>query len=99
MGTKKLVPLWVRQYKVLEIVNSNVYKLALPTSLCLLHLVFNISILKPFRGTVIPPPNPIQIDGDLKYEVADIMAHRHAGQCRCLEFLVSFLGYDSSHNK
>ena len=79
VGTKKLAPLWVGPYKVLEVVNSNAYKLALPTSLYLLHLVFNISVLKPYCGTVIPPPNPIQIDGDLEYEVAEILAHRHAG--------------------
>ena len=73
--------------------------MALPTSLHLLHPVFNISVLKPYHGTVIPPPDPIQIDGDLEYEVAEILAHRHAGRCKHLEFLVSFLGYDSSHNE
>ena len=79
VGTKKLAPLWVGPCKVLEVVNSNAYKLALPTSLRLLHLVFNISILKPYCGAVIPPPNPIQIDGDLEYKVAEILAHRCAG--------------------
>ena len=79
VGTRKLAPLWVGPYKVLEVVNSNAYKLALPTSLHLLHPVFNISVLKPYHGTVIPPPNPIQIDGNLEYEVAEILAHRHAG--------------------
>ena len=77
MGTKKLAPLWLGPYWVLEVVNSNAYKLSLPTSLCLLHPVFNISGFKPYRGTVIPPPEPIQIDGDLEYEVAEILAHRH----------------------
>ena len=71
VGIKKLAPLWVRSYKVLEVVNSNVYKLALPTNLHLFHPVFNISVLKPYCGTVIPPPNTIQIDGDLEYEVAE----------------------------
>ena len=49
----KLAPLWVGPYKALEVVNSNAYKLALPTSFHLLHLVFNISVLKPYCGTVI----------------------------------------------
>ena len=97
--TKKLAPLWVGPYKVLELVNSNEYRLALPTSLHLLHPVFNISVLKPYCRIIIPPPNPIQINGDLEYEVAEILAHRHAGRCKHLEFLVSFLGYDSSHNE
>ena len=79
VGTKKLAPLWVRPYKVLEVVNSNAYILALLTSLGLLHLVFKISVFKPYHGTVIPPPNPIQIYGDLDYKVADILAHKHAG--------------------
>ena len=99
VGAKKSAPLWVGPYKVLEVVNSNDYKLALPISLHLLHPVFNISVLKPYRGIVKPPPNPIQIDGDLEYEVAEILAHRHASQCKCLDFLVSFLRYNSSHNK
>ena len=79
VGTKRLAPLWVRPYKILEVINGNMYKLALPNSLHLLHPVFNISILKPYCRTVIPPPNPIQIDGDLEYEVAKILAHRCAG--------------------
>ena len=99
VGTRKLAPLWVGPYKVLEVINIDVYKLALPASLCLLHPVFNISVLKPYHGTVIPPPNPIQIDGDLEYEVAVILAQKHASRCKHLEFLVTFLGYDSSHNE
>ena len=99
VGTKKLTPLWVGSYQVLEVINSNAYKLALPTSLRLLHPVFNISVLKPYRAAIIPPPDPIQIDGDLEYEVAEILAHRHAGRCKSLEFLVTFLKYDSSYNE
>ena len=99
VGTKKLGPLWVGPYKVLEVVNSNAYKLALPTSLHLLHLVFNISVLKIYRGIVIPPPNSIQIDYDLEYEVAEILPHRHAGRCKHLEFLVFILGSNRIHNK
>ena len=91
VGTKKSAPLWVGPYKVLEVVNSNDYKLALPISLHLLHPVFNISVLKPYRGIVKPPPNPIQIDGDLEYEVAEILAHRCAGGRKVPEFLVSLL--------
>ena len=42
VATKKLAPLWVGPYQVLEVVNSNAYKLALPNSLCLLQLVLTI---------------------------------------------------------
>ena len=98
-GTKKLAPLWIGPYQVLEVIISNAYKLHLPISLCLLHLVFKISVLKPYHGTIIPPPDPIQIYGDLEYKVAEILAHRRDGKRKCLEFLVSFLEYDSSHNK
>ena len=79
VGTKKLAPLWAGPYKVLEVVNSNAYKLAQPTNLCLLNPVFNISVLKPYCGTITPPPNPIQINSDLEYEVAEILAYRHTG--------------------
>ena len=98
VGTKRLAPLWVGPYQVLEVINSNAYILALPATLLFLHLEFSISVLKPYHGTTIPPPEAIQIDGDLEYKFAEILAPRHAGRCKHLEFLVSFLGYDSSHN-
>ena len=37
VGTQKLAALWVGPYKVLEVININAYKLALPTNLHLLH--------------------------------------------------------------
>ena len=39
------------------------------------------------------------IDDDLEYEIAEILAHRRAGRRKKFEYLVSFLGYDSSHNE
>ena len=46
------------------------------------------------------PPDPIELDTGPEFEVEAILHHRWVGRHRSkLEFLVSFLGYDSSHNK
>ena len=61
--------------------------------------MFNVSLLKRYNGFVIPPPDPVEIEGLDEYEVAHILAHRFAGRRKRLEFLVSFVGYDSSANE
>ena len=45
------------------------------------------------------PPDPIELDTGPEFEVEAILHHRRVGRRRSkLEFLVSFLGYDSSHS-
>ena len=61
--------------------------------------MFNVSLLKRYRSSVIPPPDPVKVKGLEEYEVAQILAHCYAGRRKRLEFLVSFVGYDSSANE
>ena len=42
--------------------------------------MFNVSVLKRYYGHVIPPPDPVDIDGLDEFEVEAIVAHRHVGR-------------------
>ena len=99
-GSRKLKPLWVGPYPVVRRVGENAYELKLPDALASLHPVFNVSVLKGYAGSVIPPPDPVELDTGPEFEVDAILRHRRVGRRRSrLEYLVSFLGYDSSHNE
>lgn len=98
-GSWKLKPIWIGPYRVEEVVGPNAYRLGLPEAFKRLHHVFNVSVLKRYRGSIIPPPDPVEVDGLEEYEVSSILAHRRSGRQKRLEFLVAFEGYDSSANE
>ena len=81
-------------------IGSNAYELNLQATLERLHPVFNVSILKRYKGQVLSPPDPIEFDTGPEFEVEAILCHQWVGNRRSkLEFLMSFLGYDSYHNE
>ena len=61
-------------------VGPNAYRLALPEAFKRLHCVFNVAVLKRYRGSIIPPPDPIEVEGLEEFEVSDILAHRRSGR-------------------
>ena len=58
----------------------NAYRLALPEAFKHLHLIVNVAVLKRYRGSIIPPPDPIEVEGLEEFEVPDILAHRRSGR-------------------
>ena len=70
--------------------------------LCAVHPVFHISQLKlshpnPFPDCIQSPPPPVNIEGELEYEIAEILNskldhHRHPP----LMYLVQWLGYEGN---
>ena len=99
-GSHKLKPLWVGPYQIVHACGNNAYELELPATLAKLHLVFNITLLKHYVGDVIPTPDPIKLNNGPEYEVDAILHHWRVGRwCTHLEYLVSFVGYDTSHNE
>ena len=63
-----------------------------------LYNVFNVKLLKAYKGSIVPPPDPIELDNELEYKVSYILCHHRHGRNKWLEFLISFVGYDASHN-
>ena len=79
-GSTKLKPLWVGPYQIVATVGANAVKLALPPALASLHPVFNIALVKRYVGTVIPAPDPVELDAGPEYEVGTILCHRSVGR-------------------
>ena len=99
-GSCNLKPLWVGPYKIVYTCGNNAYKLELPAMLANLHLVFNITLLNCYVGDVVPALDPIKLDNGPEYEVNAILYNWWVGWwCNCIEYLVSFIGYDTSHNE
>lgn len=84
-------------FKVLEAVNSRSFRLDLPVSMSRLHPVFHVSLLEPYQantlpGRVVPPPPPIEIEGESEYDVEEILDSRLFYRKR-LQYLVRWTGY------
>ncbi len=96
-GAMKLMPRYIGPFPVEDCVNEQAYRLKLPASMRL-HNVFHVSLLEPYRedGHYQPPPATVFIDGDVQYDVAEILDVRSKGAGR--QFLVHWEGYGSDHD-
>jgi transposase InsO family protein len=102
-GTRKLLPRWIGPFTILDRIGNLAYRLKLPESMSRIHPVFHVSKLKPYKagGRVQPPPVPIDIEGELEYEVERILDKRTLKRSRrsdSVEYLVKWLGYGHEHN-
>ena len=102
-GTRKLLPRWIGPFTILGRVGKVAYRLDLPEGMNRIHPVFHVSKLKPYKasGRVQPPPVPIEIEGELEYEVGRILDKRINKRSRrrdSVEYLVKWLGYGHEHN-
>jgi len=64
-------------FKILATIGTSAYKLALPPSMAI-HNTFHISLLEPYKDNQFPSqikeaPPPIQIEGEDKYELDEII--------------------------
>ena len=102
-GTQKLLLRWIGPFTILGRVGKVVYRLDLPESMNRIHPVFHVSKLKPYKasGRLQPPLVPIEIEGELEYEVEPILDKRINKQSHIqdsVEYLVKWLGYGHKHN-
>jgi hypothetical protein len=102
-GSPKLLPKFIGPFKVTARVGELAYKLELPDILQI-HNVFHVSRLRSFYddGRIQPPPLPIPIKGELRYEVEKVYAHRDVkvGKDRFRrEYLVRWKGCGVEHDE
>ena len=81
-----------------KVIGPNAYRFELPSSISQLHSVFNVKLLKAHKGSIVPTPDPIELDNESECEVSYILHHHRRGRNKWLEFLISFVGYNASHN-
>ena len=95
--SKKLCHKRIGPFKVVERVGELAYRLELPAT-ARIHPVFHVSLLSEVRKTYrkTPNPPPIDVEGELEYEVEEILdSRKFRGE---LKYLVKWKGYDPSHN-
>src|SRR5258705_7872035 len=100
--SKKLSKKNLGPYEVIAIPGSHSFTLRLPQHFCSIHPIFHISQLEPaepdpFPQRAQPPPPPVEIDGDIEYEVSEILdskLDRHFQGNSLLHYLVHWSGYE-----
>ena len=99
-GTRKLFPKYIGPYTITKTIGDRAYELDLPKNMRI-HNVFHISLLKEWKGGTLPhPPPPIEIDGELEWEVEEILLHREVkkGKTKRNEYYVKWTGYGPEHS-
>lgn len=71
-------PKFVGPFVVVRMVGTNACELDLPASMRV-HRVFNVALCKLYTGTL-ARPTPIEVDGELEYEIEAILNHRRSGR-------------------
>ena len=100
-GKRKLFPKFIGPFLVSEMVGQNAARLKLPGD-WLMHPVFHVSLLKPFRGD---PPDAVMVEDSIPldlqhmpaYEVESILATR-LGSKKQTEFLCKWSNFTDDHN-
>jgi len=97
--TDKLTKRFVGPYRVKGIVSSNAIELDLPSSVRI-HPVVNISRIRRYRdqvkGQKVTPPPPVEIQGEMEYEVERILSKRR--RYGKVEYLVQWKGYTAEED-
>uniref|UniRef100_A0A0W0F0Q7 Reverse transcriptase-rnase h-integrase n=1 Tax=Moniliophthora roreri TaxID=221103 RepID=A0A0W0F0Q7_MONRR len=100
----KLSPKRKGPFEITEVLGPMTYKLKLPFQ-WRIHPVFHAGLLSPYKETDVHGPNfleppPDIVEGQEEYEVKAIIGHRPKRKNQPpKEYLVSWKGYDSSHNQ
>ena len=102
-GNKKLHPKRIGPLRIVKVINSHAYEVALPALWKgKVHPVFHITRLTPYRETEEHGPNystpiPDIVEGEEEWEIEQIIHHRT--NRRGLQFLVTWKGYPASENQ
>src|SRR5258707_450682 len=105
--SKKLSEKNLGPYEIIAIPSSHSFTLCLPQHFCSVHPVFHISQLElaepdPFPQHVQPLPPLVEINGDIEYEVSEILDSK-LDRCfqgnKLLCYLVHWTGYEGMEEK
>ncbi|CAI7835283.1 unnamed protein product [Closterium sp. NIES-53] len=101
--TSKLRPRFCGPFLVEAQVTPVTFCLRLPDT-WKLHNAFHVQLLKPykdpnqeFQGRQLPPPPPVLVQDEPKYEVERVLTHRRRGG-KTFEFLLRWKGYDPTED-
>jgi len=101
-STKKLAEKYLGPFEVIGKPGTHSYLIKLPNHLCAIYLVFHISQIEPvplsnIPNYVNPLPPPIEIDGSLEFEVAQILDSKLNRRRRDpLLYLIQWPGYEGT---
>ena len=99
---KKLSEKYLGPYEILAQHGSASFTLRLPESMRMVHPVYHVSMLEPSIPSAIPnrtndPPPPVEIDGEVEFEIAEILDTKLDRRRRCkLIYLVRWAGYEGT---
>src|SRR6202044_111306 len=98
----KLSEKFLGPFEILAKAGSHSFTLRLPDTIRGVHPVFHVSMLEPAIPNEIPnrvqsPPPPVEVEGDLEYEIAEVLDSKTA-RCRACKLLnyVRCLGYENT---
>ena len=101
--SRKLSERFLGPYEIIAQVGPQSFTLRLPESMKSVHPVYHVSMLEPFTPSSIPervpsPPPPVEVDGEIEYEIAQILdskIDRRRRSCPLL-YLVQWAGYEGT---
>ena len=103
--TKKLSEKYLGLFEVIGKPGTHSYLIKLPNHLHAIHSVFHVLQIEPaplsnIPNCVNPPPPPIEIDGNLEFEVAQILDSKLDQRRRDpLLYLIQWSGYEGTLDK
>ena len=103
--SKKLSEKNFGHYEIIAQPGSLSYTLRLPQSMRAIHPVYHVSMLDTAPSSNIPnhtedPPPPMEIEGEVEYEIAEILDTKLDWRRRCkLLYLVRWTGYEGTNEE
>ena len=100
--SKKLSEKYLGPYEIIAQAGPSSFTLRLPDSMRAIHPVFHVSQLEPATPNTIPnrtqpPPPPVEVDGELEYEIAQILDSKIDNRRRSkLLYKVRWAGYEGT---
>ena len=100
--SKKLSKKYLRPYEIISQPGTLLFTLCLSESMCSVHPVFHVSMLKPatsntFSERIQLAPAPVIIDGEPEYEISRIVDSKIDRRRACkLLYKVIWLGYEDT---